>query len=78
MAGTVLEVKVRAPGLETGVEGVAAVVVTGANTGDASGVIVAGRCVGGSPEEIHGDVANRINRRGQRVHLCAGDPSCCT
>lgn len=73
-SGCVLEIRTPAAGWQLLEEGIGAVLVTGNDITDLSGVIVAGRCVGAQSDEIHGEMVTRMNRKGHRIHLCGSNP----
>ena len=72
--GCVLEVEAPATALGSGKSGVVAILVTGVNSSESTGLVIPGRFVGGEVEEINTEFSSLVNRRGHRLHLCGSDP----
>ncbi len=75
LVGSILEFGVVASGLESEDGGHGALLVTGVDLEESSGLIVSGRVVGADAEGLSTELSNKVNRRGFRVHLCSA-PSC--
>ena len=73
LVGTILEFGVVASGLESTDGGHGALLVTGVDLEESSGLLVSGRVVGADAESLSSELSNKVNRRGYRIHLCSAE-----
>ena len=73
LVGTILEFGVVASGLDSTDGGHGALLVTGVDLEESSGLLVSGRVVGADAESLSSELSNKVNRRGYRIHLCSAE-----